>query len=65
VSLHEPTIPDLLQAIDELKEREAEQLRELIGLRSAAELADVQINAYKERVTRLETELATLRARGS
>jgi hypothetical protein len=58
MSLHEPTIPDLLQAIAVLNEWQDETI---VTLRNAKN----ELIRQRDTITRLETELATLRARGS
>jgi uncharacterized coiled-coil protein SlyX len=86
MSLHEPTIPDLLQAVAELRERDRDHIvtvRELDTRleRQANRIAELnallteangiivrqskELTMMCEANTRLETELATLRARGA
>jgi hypothetical protein len=65
VSLHEPTIPDLLQALQVMQEREREHLLNFENMKSSFIQQCVMSSGLIDTIHRLETELATLRARGS
>jgi hypothetical protein len=62
MSLHEPTIPDLLQALQVMQEREREHLLNFENMKSSFIQQCVMSSGLIDTIHRLETELATLRA---
>jgi hypothetical protein len=65
MSLHEPTFLDLQQAVDVLRARESEYLAEIRVLSSELAIKGISEFALRTQISRLETELAEARAKGT
>jgi hypothetical protein len=64
MGLHEPTIPDLLQALKVMQERERKHLLSFENLKDSFIQQCAVSSGLIDTIHRLETELATLRAKG-